>query len=748
MSQARNDARGLSPYIGHAGAWALSLGTAIGWGSLVVTSNTYLAQSGIAGSAAGLIAGAVIMLIIARNYHYMINAFPDAGGAYAYTKETFGYDYGFLTSWFLSLTYAAILWANATSLPLFARYFIGDVFRKGFLYTILGYDVYAGEVLLTFAGLLLTVLLCTRNRRLTISVMVFFAAALTVCITAAFAGVITGHGSSGTGFDPIFIPDKSSLSQIIRIACISPWAFIGFENISNSAEEFTFPRTRVFRIMAAAIATATVLYLFVLLMSVSAYPDRYGSWLEYIRDLSNLSGIEGLPAFYAASRYMGQTGVTLLVAALFGLIVTSLIGNGIALSRLLYALAKDKVLPDRFSQVNEKHIPAKAFWLILLLSLPIPFLGRTAIGWIVDVTTIGATLIYGIVSASAARLAAIRNDKRERVSGYAGAILMILFGIYLLIPNLFTAGSMEKETFFLFVVWGILGFIFFRIILRHDTEGRFGQSLIVWIALLSLVLLISLIWMSQSMMSSTNQAMNSIHSYYIDEGSLSAERGADEQFIESQFAELRSANARTIMAATAMFAFSIIILLTNYSYMNRRQREKEEELGHARAIAYNDPLTGVKNKRAFTELEHEYDERISAAGAGEEPPAFSVLICDLNGLKHINDTYGHKAGDDYIRSASRLICETFKHSPVFRVGGDEFVVVLSGHDYSIRDELMDAFNKKVEANIGSDNVVVSAGISDFVPSEDSNMHAVFERADSLMYERKLQLKSLGARSRL
>lgn len=258
MSQARNDARGLSPYIGHAGAWALSLGTAIGWGSLVVTSNTYLAQSGIAGSAAGLIAGAVIMLIIARNYHYMINAFPDAGGAYAFTKETFGYDYGFLTSWFLSLTYAAILWANATSLPLFARYFIGDVFRKGFLYTILGYDVYAGEVLLTFAGLLLTVLLCTRNRRLTISVMVFFAAALTVCITAAFTGVITGHGSSGTGFDPIFIPDKSSLSQIIRIACISPWAFIGFENISNSAEEFTFPRTRVFRIMASEIGRAHV----------------------------------------------------------------------------------------------------------------------------------------------------------------------------------------------------------------------------------------------------------------------------------------------------------------------------------------------------------------------------------------------------------------------------------------------------------------------------------------------------------
>lgn len=745
MASAANTEQGLKPYIGRTGAWALSLGTAIGWGSLVVTSNTYLAQSGVAGSIAGLVIGAVIMLVIARNYHYMMNAFPDAGGAYAYAKETFGYDYGFLTSWFLVLIYAAILWANATSLPLFARYFIGDVFRRGMMYTIFGYDVYAGEVLLTFAGLLITIFMCTRRRRLTISVMVFFAVALTACIAAAFIGVITGHSSSGTGFDPLYIPDKNALMQIVHIACISPWAFIGFENISNSSEEFTFPRTKAFRIMTAAVVTATVLYLFVLLMSASAYPDRYSSWLEYIRDIGNLSGIEGLPAFYAAYTYMGNAGIMLLVTALFGLIATSLIGNSIALSRLLYALAKDKVIPGRFSQVSSRHIPAKAFWLILLLSLPVPFFGRTAIGWIVDVTTIGATLIYSLVSASTARLAFIRNDRTEKITGCAGLILMILFGIYLLLPNLFMAGSIEKETFFLFVAWGILGFIFFRNILRRDSERRFGKSLIVWIALLSLVLLISLIWMSQSMMSSTNNAMNSIHSYYIDDGGMNVAREADEQFIDKEFAELRSANARTIVVATGMFTFAIIILLTNYSYMNRRQKESEEELGHARAIAYTDPLTGVKNKRAFTESEREYDEHISS---GEKPrPEFSVVVCDLNGLKYINDTYGHKAGDGYIRSASRLICETFKHSPVFRIGGDEFVVILHGHDYENRDEIMSEFNKKIEANIGSDKVVISAGIADYIPSEDKDVHAVFERADTLMYERKLSLKASGARTR-
>lgn len=165
MSSQQSNAPGLSPHISPAAAWALSLGTTIGWGSLVVTSNTYLIQAGPAGSIIGLIIGAVIMLVMARNYHYMMNAFPDAGGAYSYAKEMFGYDYGFLTSWFLVLTYAAVLWANITSLPLFARYFIGDIFRTGRLYTIFGYEVYAGEIVLIYAALALTVLLLVMSRK-------------------------------------------------------------------------------------------------------------------------------------------------------------------------------------------------------------------------------------------------------------------------------------------------------------------------------------------------------------------------------------------------------------------------------------------------------------------------------------------------------------------------------------------------------------------------------------------------------
>ena len=151
--------RTLTKNLSPLGAWAFAIGTSIGWGSLVVTNQSYLGQAGPIGSLIGMVVGAIVMLVISRNYAYLMNAYPDSGGAYTYSKEVFGHDHGFLTAWFLALTYLAILWANATSLPLFARYFLGNISHVGKLYTIFGYDVYSGEALLTVAAILLFALL-------------------------------------------------------------------------------------------------------------------------------------------------------------------------------------------------------------------------------------------------------------------------------------------------------------------------------------------------------------------------------------------------------------------------------------------------------------------------------------------------------------------------------------------------------------------------------------------------------------
>ncbi len=104
--------------------------------------------------------------------------------------------------------------------------------------------------------------------------------------------------------------------------------------------------------------------------------------------------------------------------------------------------------------------------------------------------------------------------------------------------------------------------------------------------------------------------------------------------------------------------------------------------------AYSDPLTHVKNKNAY-ELEKERLERQMQMGDAK----FALLMLDTNDLKEINDTYGHDHGDEYLLACCQLICRVFDHSPVFRIGGDEFLVLLENEDYEHREELVELFNR-------------------------------------------------------
>ncbi|MBR2822536.1 MAG: amino acid permease [Clostridia bacterium] len=731
----------LTPYVTPAGAWALSLGTAIGWGSLVVTSNTYLSQAGPAGSIAGILLGALVMLLVGRNYHYLMNISPGAGGVYSFARKILGQDVGFLAGWFVLLTYIAVFWANATALPLFSRYFLGDVFRFGKLYTLFDYDVYLGEALLSLGGIFLTILICTRRRRAVQRAMVgmgvLIAGTITVCLIFALAG----HGGSGYSFQPGFLEDSGRLNQVILIACISPWAFIGFENISHMSEEFTFDARKTFRIFTVTLMMVTFLYAALFILSVSAYPPQFSGWLEYIRNLDQVKGIDGMPVFYAARHYMGDAGVVMLTLSLLALVLTSLIGNSTALSRLFYAFGQDRVLPEKYAEVNGRGIPANGFLLVALISIPIPFLGRTTIGWIVDVTTIGATIIYGIVCFMTMKAAGQKKDRTERWTGGLGLLLMAGMLGYLLIPNFYRTGSMAKESYLLFTLWGVLGFLFFRRILRRNENGDFGKTLVVWIGMLGLLLTVALIWMNQTMLESVRQSMEMLESY-TDPATGMVIAGHDT--IHGQMMNMRGMNSMTMTAVVALFVFTISVLLTNYRIMSRKARENEAALGDARQAATTDSMTGVKNKAAYAEWEQRLDAEIAAGGAAP----FALVVCDVNGLKHINDTYGHKEGDAYICKSCKAICVIFQHSPVFRIGGDEFAAILREQDFERREELIRQLNEMSETNIHRDREpVVSAGMEVFNPEKDEALRAVFERADAAMYRRKQQLKGMGAKVR-
>ena len=742
-SSASGNTTELQPYLSPLAVWALSVGSAIGWGSLVVTSSSYLSAAGPSGSIIGLLIGFAMMLMVANHYHFLADRYPGTGGLYNYVKNIFGYDLAFLIAWFMFLIYIAIFWANATSIPLFARYFLRGVFKKGFHYTIFGYEVYLVEALVTLAVMWLVGLLCIKSKKATAVSMVTMVLVFTIGITVCFIAAMAGHGSSGMTMDPAFLPDTGVMRQVIHIAFVSPWAFIGFETVSHSAAEYRFRHRNMFRILAAAVSVTTALYIFVILLSVSAYPEGCSGWLDYITHLDRFEGIAGLPAFYAANYYLGGAGVNILMLSLLSLVLTSLIGMLRALSRLCYAVAQDGILPGRFVALNEKQIPVSAILLVLLVSLPIPFIGRTAIGWIVDTTTIGATIIYGFASVAVFKASGLEGSGKDRLISGICLVILAAFAIFLLFPGAFSDYTIATETYVLMALWSLLGLLFFHTVIQKDHARKFGKAIIVWLALLIFIVLMAMTW-AQRLNEEREKAVIAEISGYIDGtgGSEVLELDKDE-FLAMQLSRLHEADNISVLVIVGLFGLSLFIMLSNYLSMQKWEKKTAKERDDAKTIALTDPLTGVKSRHAFLLKQKEMDTSIEEGSAD----AFAIVVCDVNGLKVINDTLGHKAGDEYIFSASRMICDIFQHSPVFRTGGDEFVVILYGSDYLIRKELVLALHDRSVEHISAGKVVVSGGLSDYRPGADTCFHDVFERADALMYEEKKLLKGMGAISR-
>ena len=167
----------------------------------------------------------------------------------------------------------------------------------------------------------------------------------------------------------------------------------------------------------------------------------------------------------------------------------------------------------------------------------------------------------------------------------------------------------------------------------------------------------------------------------------------------------------------------------------RQEEEYERRLAQAQREANLDALTGVKNRHAYLETEERLDSQIAEHRVSD----FAIVILDVNDLKKINDTAGHKAGDQYLRDACRIICGIFKHSPVFRIGGDEFAAVIQGADYEHIEELIGKMQDHNTKALRTGGIVIACGMSKY--DGDAGVALVFERADQNMYDNKTDLKT-------
>ena len=435
--------------------WSFALGGIIGWGSMVMPGTTFLKRGGTVGTMAAMEIAAVIMLIIAYNYAYMITKFPETGGQFIFAEKTFGRTHGFICAWFLGLCYIMIIPMNATALCLVFRALSErSVFHFGFHYTVAGYDIYSGEVILALLALFFFAFVSSRGVHVAGRLQSLFVVLLLTGVIVIMAAAFLSPNADRSHLQPMFFPDGpehgSALVQVISILVLAPWMFVGFDTVPQMAEESLFPPSRAKFIMDTSIIAGCFVYV-----------------------AMTLTGVSGIATFAAAYNFLGSTGifiisVTALMAGIFIISVTALmamltgiLGFYTATSRLLYSLSRDGMLPEWFGRLNPHGVPFNAILFCALVSLPAPFVGRNALGWTVDMSSIGGAISFGYTSLAALHFARIERRKDIIIFGTIGLIFSILFAFFLLVPVRGLDCSLEFPSYILLLVWTVAGILLF-----------------------------------------------------------------------------------------------------------------------------------------------------------------------------------------------------------------------------------------------------------------------------------------------
>jgi len=442
--------------------WSLAFGCIIGWGAFVMPGNTFLGKAGPLGTFIAMLIASLVMIIIAFNYSFMINHHPVAGGEFTYANEAFGKNNAFICSWFLGLSYLAIVPLNGTALALIGRNLMGGIFQVGFKYTVAGYDIYFGEICLAVVALVLFAVLSIRGVKFAGVFQTGLAFALVGGVAIISIAALLSPEAKLSNLAPAYYPGTSKLSGILAVVAVAPWAFVGFDTVPQAAEEFKFSHAKTKLIMVVSILFGGMVYVLLNTVTAAVVPDGYANWVEYINDLGNLSGLVSLPTFHASHQLLGTAGLIFVGVAVLAAILSGIIGFYMATSRLLYSMAKEKVLPVWFGKLHPKHnTPANAILFVLIISLIAPFFGRTALGWIVDMSSTGAAIGYAYTSAAALKYAIREKKTSTIITGILGVVMSILFLVLLLVPIPMFNCSLSKESYICLVIWIVLGLVFY-----------------------------------------------------------------------------------------------------------------------------------------------------------------------------------------------------------------------------------------------------------------------------------------------
>ncbi len=435
--------------LGRRDALALAFGAIIGW-SWVLLTGQWVALGGSLGAMLAFTIGGIAMIFIGLTYAELVSAMPEAGGEHVYSHRALGAGGSFVCTWALILAYVTVVAFEAVALATALDYLLPDI-RLAALWTVAGEPVYLGWVL---AGIGTAVLITGVN-----VVGIRPAAVLQSVVTSVIlvAGVmfVTGTLSAGSvaNLEPWFVAGAAGMMQVLIMV---PTMFVGFDVIPQAAEEIRLPQRAIGSLVVVAVALALGWYLLMILGVALVVPGE------------GRDGLRLATADANALAWGGQWAGNLMVLGGIAGILTSWNAFLVGASRVVYAMARDELLPGWLGALHPRFgTPHRAVLLVGITACISPLFGRRVLVWLIDAGSFALVIAFGFVAWSflvlrrrePGMLRPFRAGRGNAV-GYA-ALLMSALMLLIYLPGSPSALVWPYE-WVICLAWAALGAVLYR----------------------------------------------------------------------------------------------------------------------------------------------------------------------------------------------------------------------------------------------------------------------------------------------
>lgn len=454
-----------------ANIWAVALGSIIGWGAFIQSPNWMMKAGGPLPLTLGFLLGGALMLIVGFSYAYMIAKFPVAGGEFAYAYVGFGPVASYVCGWMLSVGYFGIVALNATAVPVLFSILTPGLLKVGYLWTVAGWPVYAGEVAVSLGLLWILGFVNYRGVKSTGNLQLILCGLLCGAVVLIVLGtVFTGNFNMENLTPAANQNNVPMLKGIILIIAMAPFLYVGFDCIPQAAEEFNFPANKTLFLIFSAIAVGAFIYAALAVVTAAVIP-----WMEMVELKDAAGNPESWRTGAMIKQALGGLGLAFVVIAVLAGMLTGINGFYMSSSRLLFGMARARMMPKFFAYIHPVHkTPSKGILFVMVICSIAPFFGREVLNWVVDMAAVGTGVGYFFTCAGAYMvltkgLRPKSDDDISPVMAAAGAIVSLGIIVLQVVPGM--PAFLSVPCWIALGVWIAMGAVFY-----FTAMGRFRQT--------------------------------------------------------------------------------------------------------------------------------------------------------------------------------------------------------------------------------------------------------------------------------